>query len=360
VSANVQAQRVRSLFAQDQVLSDEYNKLLGGKWNHMMDQTHIGYTSWKDPKRNAMPALKEITPEEGEHLGVAVEGSEKAWPGSLTAATLPDIDTLGDQRRWIEIFDRGTKTVKFTVKAQEGWIKLDESTGDTSNDHRLRVSIDWKAAPIGKQDGRIVIDGDNGESVPIVVPIVNIPSVSEAARGAFGNLTDAFTIPASAAEKNVGANGVQWQPMPDYGRVASAMEVFPVTANPVTPPEQSPHLEYPIYLPRAGEIEIGIVIAPTQKLLPDRNLRLAISIDDNTPQMIDGAGASESSKARGYARIIADNAQTLTFQQTIRQPGRHTLKVWMVDPDIVLEYIVVGAPRPSYFGRPATTVGPSY
>jgi len=138
------------------------------------------------------------------------------------------------------------------------------------------------------------------------------------------------------------------------------MEVFPVTADPVTPPKQSPYLEYPIYLPRAGEIEIGIVIAPTQKLLPDRGLRLAVSIDDNTPQTIDGAEASESIKAKDYARIIADNAQTLTFKQTIRQPGRHTLKVWMVDPDIALEYIVVGAPRPSYFGPPAATVGPSY
>ena len=35
------------------------------------------------------------------------------------------------------------------------------------------------------------------------------------------------------------------------------MEVFPVTANTVTPPQQSPHLEYSIYLPRAGAIEIG-------------------------------------------------------------------------------------------------------
>ena len=66
----------------------------------------------------------------------------------------------------------------------------------------------------------------------IAVPIVNVPAVSQAARGTFGNLTEAFTIPASAAEKNVAVNGVQWQPMPDYGRVASAMEVFPVTTNP--------------------------------------------------------------------------------------------------------------------------------
>jgi hypothetical protein len=359
VSANAQAQRVRALYAQDQVLSGQYNKLLGGKWNHMMDQTHIGYTGWNDPRTNVMPELKEVTPKEGAHLGVSIEGSNKAWPGSSTPATLPSIDTLGDQHRWIDVFGRGTRVVKFTAKAQEDWIKLDNSAGDTSSDRRLRVSIDWNAAPVGKQIGTITIAGDNGESVSIALPIVNIPAASQAARGAFGNLTEAFTIPASAAQSNVAVNGAQWQPMPDYGRVASAMEVFPVTTESATPP-QSPHLEYPIYLPRAGEIEISAVIAPTQKFLPDRDLRLAVSIDGNIPQVIDGGVASSSVKAKDYGKIAADNAQTLTFRQTVSQPGRHTLKVWMVDSGVVLEYLIVGSAKSSYFGPPASSVGPSY
>ncbi len=48
---------------------------------------------------------------------------------------------------------------------------------------------------------------------------------------------------------------------------------------------------------------------------------------------------------------MADNAQTLTFKQKISQPGGHTLKVWMVDPDVVLEHLIVGAAKASYFGR---------
>jgi hypothetical protein len=29
-----------------------------GKWDHMMDQTHIGYTYWQEPKTNKMPEVK--------------------------------------------------------------------------------------------------------------------------------------------------------------------------------------------------------------------------------------------------------------------------------------------------------------
>jgi hypothetical protein len=47
-STNDWAKKVRDLFQADQELSDYYNKTLAeGKWSHMMDQTHIGYTSWQ-------------------------------------------------------------------------------------------------------------------------------------------------------------------------------------------------------------------------------------------------------------------------------------------------------------------------
>ena len=86
-STNDLAERARVLFRQDEALSREYNETLaGGKWNHMMDQTHIGYTYWQQPVRNAMPAVQEIqVPPRGE-MGLAVEGSEASWPGGAGAA----------------------------------------------------------------------------------------------------------------------------------------------------------------------------------------------------------------------------------------------------------------------------------
>lgn len=58
VAADRAAANVKKLFDHDQEISDYYNtKLANGKWNHMMDQTHIGYVSWFDPKNNKMPEL---------------------------------------------------------------------------------------------------------------------------------------------------------------------------------------------------------------------------------------------------------------------------------------------------------------
>lgn len=45
-STNAVAQHVLNEFAYDHQLTAQYNGLLNGKWDHMMDQTHIGYVYW--------------------------------------------------------------------------------------------------------------------------------------------------------------------------------------------------------------------------------------------------------------------------------------------------------------------------
>ena len=69
-SANGHADRVRALFQQDKDLADAYHRIAGGKWNHLMAQTRIGYTGWKDPKTNILPELVEITPLSTAAMGV--------------------------------------------------------------------------------------------------------------------------------------------------------------------------------------------------------------------------------------------------------------------------------------------------
>lgn len=56
--ANKHARLAAQCFRQDSLISVAYHQINGGKWNHMMSQTHIGYTSWQQPPYNVMPAVK--------------------------------------------------------------------------------------------------------------------------------------------------------------------------------------------------------------------------------------------------------------------------------------------------------------
>lgn len=59
---NLWADRVAKTFARDKALSDDYNHTMsGGKWNGMMTQKHIGYTSWSDDfPEDVMPEVFRI------------------------------------------------------------------------------------------------------------------------------------------------------------------------------------------------------------------------------------------------------------------------------------------------------------
>ncbi|HXD76440.1 MAG TPA: glycosyl hydrolase 115 family protein [Puia sp.] len=59
IRANYWADYADSCFARDAAYSRDYNLgIAGGKWDHMMDQTHIGYRSWDEPRHgNVKPAV---------------------------------------------------------------------------------------------------------------------------------------------------------------------------------------------------------------------------------------------------------------------------------------------------------------
>ena len=170
-SAGDKAAEVRALFAKDGEMTTYYNKtFLDGKWDHFMDQTHIGYTSWQDPGQNnlntiglaetraqaaaavanapAGPARRGgggggfgapggrggrggggnrvlEDPPEASVMGVAVEGNEAAFSGGKASApALPAFDAFNQQRRYVDVFDKGRTAFSFSATASAPWIVL--------------------------------------------------------------------------------------------------------------------------------------------------------------------------------------------------------------------------------------------
>ena len=64
-------------------------------------------------------------------MGVAVEGSESAWPGATNEAMLPSFDVFNQQRHYLDVFNKGKTPFEFTATASEPWIVLSETTGNS-------------------------------------------------------------------------------------------------------------------------------------------------------------------------------------------------------------------------------------
>jgi hypothetical protein len=80
-AANDYADAVEKHYAYDTELTQRYHNLLDGKWNHMMAQTHIGYTYWQQPESQKMPEIRRLAPTS------AVKGVETNAPQTQSLPT---------------------------------------------------------------------------------------------------------------------------------------------------------------------------------------------------------------------------------------------------------------------------------
>ncbi len=233
-TANDFAAETRALFQADTNLMAYYNlTFAGGKWNHFMDQTHLGYTTWQDPPHNSLRAIKLVETEvpEAAALGVAVEGSELSWPNTNGKAMLPPFDSFNRQRHFIDVFNKGKSNFQFTAAASAPWIVLSETGGAIEKDTRLWVSVDWSKVPQDATGGAVkVFDGTNQ-----VVVKMNAFNPAEPKRDALNGFVEGegfVSIEPEHFTKRTDAGDNRWIKIQDYGRTLSGMRATqPVDAD---------------------------------------------------------------------------------------------------------------------------------
>jgi hypothetical protein len=356
-ATNDMAAKVQRLFEADADLMDYFNHVFaGGKWNHFMDQVHIGYTIWQDPPQNVMPKVARIETPEAAALAVTVESSGSAWPGAPAEPVLPGFDVFNRQSRYIDVFNRGRTSFGYAATASHPWILVSEAQGTIAQEKRIWVSVDWSRVPPGEASGSVRVARTGGEVVSVKVSVSNAVAAVPAAFDGFVESDGYVSIEAEHFSSNVPAGQVRWEKIEDYGRTLSAMSILPVTAKSVIPPHESPRLEYRMHLFHAGSANVMIYVAPTLNFDPDRGLRAAVSFDDQAPQILDIVAQDFDARNGNleWETSVKDACRVVKSSHVLTKPGLHTLKVWMVDPAVVIQKIVVdlGGVKPSYLGPP--------
>jgi hypothetical protein len=360
-ATNDLARRVRALFDKDSLLALEYNQQTAdGKWNHMMDQTHIGYTYWQEPPHNNMPAITTLDPGSatGSSWGVAIEGSRAWWPGSddSTNAILPTFNPFQSTDHYIDIFNRRTNPFTYSIHPGAPWIQLGPASRRVDKEERLWINIDWARAPSGRLQAPLLITGPDGITVTVMVKIDNLANPKPGHFNGFIETDGLISMEAQHYTRAIGTMDIQWQTIPDLGRTGSGIQASPVTTRAQVPGGSNPHLEFQLFLFDTGTVKVCAYFSPI--LAFNRQpIRYAVSFDDEAPQMTDLSTGNEATGA--WDKMVADNIRISVSTHLIRRPGLHVLKFWLVDAAPVLQKIVVdaGGARPSYLGPPESPTG---
>lgn len=270
-ATNYFADKAKQFYLKDSLISLQYHKIAGGKWNHMMDQTHIGYTYWQQPPRQKMPEVKYVSADSTVRSQLT---SYNPATGSYTPST---------------------------------------------------IIADYQSAEL------MIPKNRTGNFFYELIGYVSIEA-------------DHFT-------KAVNTNGITWKVLPDHGKTGSAVTAFPVTATPQKPGGNSPHLEYEVYVNDTGSVKLNAYFSPTLNVFNNETgLQYAISIDDEKPQIV--SINSDDKDTRTWGNWVSNNIIIKTTNHKISKPGKHTVKLWMVDPCVVTQKIVLnfGDVKQSYLG----------
>ena len=364
-STNDMANQTRLLFQTDTSLMGYFNRVFaGGKWKHFMDQSHLGYTSWADPPVNSLRAikLKELEVPDAPSMSISIEGSEAVWPGEQSDAVLPEFDIFNNQSHYIDIFNKGKGSFNFTATSDNPWIILNKTKGIFGFDERILVTADWDKAPKGKSNGTVRIKG-TGNDITVLINAFNPTEITPKSLKGFVEEGGYVSIEAEHFTKLSDEGTNRWIRIENYGHTLSAMRATAaVDAAPASPGKDSPCLEYQMYLFSTGTFDITSIFSPTLNFMAARALQYAISFDNETPQII--TLVPENYNARNgntdWEKSVSDNARFSHSTHIINTPGYHTLKIFMVDPGVVLQKIIVntGGLKPSYLGPPESYFKP--
>lgn len=358
-NANSFAEQARALFAADAALTHQYHTLNGGKWNHLMSQPHIGYTNWNNPEGNQMPVTYHYSPGDYAEMGIAVEGIEAGWPAAVPGEWPHRgkfemrFDRNGQPQRWLEIFNRGTQPFDFTIKPKADWIKLSRNKGTVAVSEKILVSIDWRKVPEGSVSSALEIRGTGWQGAHIDIHALKPPARQQRHAKGFLEADGYISMEAASFSKNQAAGDHQWRVIPQHGRTHSSLTRLPVSDRRFESPADAPYVEYDVTFFSEGEVRVNAAFAPTWPVVhPDGQLRYAIAVGDEKPQVVDILAATEGTDSQ-WEEAVKNGVRVSTSTHRV-SPGRSKIRLYAMDPALTVQKIVVdtGGLLPSYLGPP--------
>ena len=349
------ADSVRYYYLQDSLLTYRYNKInAGGKWNHFMDQTHIGYTYWQQPEHNSLPAVREIVLQGKAMLGI--DG-----PDTLYLNQVPSSDNTKSTDQ-ITLYAKGNQPADYAVKvANEKLISLDAQKGmvkTAAAGRAIHLKVDWTKIS-SKQVTAIDIKGSGGAHKKITV-VLRPVDIRQLPHGAYIQSDDLVSIDALGytSDSLKFGQGIRWTALKGFGKTAGGVTPMPVNFAPLKMSPENPSISYRLYTLDSGDADIRFYLSPTLNIWHTEGLKFAYAIDAQAPVIVNINKGFESVNL--WRKEVAASIRKIADKVSIKNAGLHTLTIWAISPGVVIQKMELdfGKEKQSFLGAPISYYNP--
>ncbi len=326
-------------------LIDHYNTGLltvGDKWNHFAayPEKEAPYPHW--PKFWELPQTSTYSGGGPAELEIFPEGGGDALAG---------LSRYPRNKRFIDLYNSGQGSLEWRAECAE-WVELSETSGVLEKEKRLWVTVDWDRAPKGADLVTTIRFSSGGKSHSLRVPVFNPASPHPDEMEGFVESHGYVSMEAEHFSRKIDRGGAGWEIVDGLGRSGDSVTVLPTRIPSQTAIESilrnAPVLEYDVYLFSTGNIPFSIHALPAFPINAQHGLRIAIALDDQDPVIVNRESIHKNDMARINRMMFRGSVQNAS-------EGQHTLRIWMVDPGVTLDKIVLqtGAElKHSYLGPP--------
>ncbi|KAG5350873.1 hypothetical protein C0989_008953 [Termitomyces sp. Mn162] len=344
----------------------------------MMDQT----------REFTMPAVNRVQSKKRNLAGVmriVPEGTAGAWPGDNQfqcangygcgppSVKLDPYSPFGNI--YVDVSAGGPVPFTFNVSSSASWVTLSATEGSISpSNPEARVFLgvkDWSALS-GTNMATVIFKATSTiastSSVSVMFNATKFGEVPADFKG-FVEGSGAISIEVAHSTRNNSVSGIAWREIPGYGRTLSGVTTFP--RDPMHDisfaPGTGPSLEYDFYsfttISNSGNITCTVYVSPSWNAGENsRPLAFAVQLDNGDPQTKQffpnpppGAVPAAWGGLNGF---VANGVIGAVSEFSGVQAGKHTLKIWAIEPAVVLQKIVIntGGVVPSYLGPPESVL----
>ncbi|CAN7468762.1 glycosyl hydrolase 115 family protein [Massilia sp. LjRoot122] len=302
-----------------------YNALGKGKWAHFMDMAPRRLPVFAEP---AYPSWSK-----GQRSGCGVV---YPTPHSVEANAL--VLTAGRKAsRSITLVSYDGQEVAWSVAAGTQGLRphLERGKLDAANGYEQRITLDYD----GSSKPLLSLEcGDKAVKLNL--------QVQAAGQAVPGERERIVVLPAGSA-----AAGSDWERQPGLGTSGQAMRArLDLPARDSAALARATPLEYRFQTRSEGGALLRFVAVPVHGLSSEHRLRIAVQLDDGPLQTFDYTTFGRSDE---WKQNVLSNMAVRTSTLSQLKPGVHTLRVYALDPGVVLDRIdVVMDGAPHYYGMP--------
>jgi hypothetical protein len=348
----------QSLAAYDSIVKETIffnDKLARGKWKGMMSMRP------RELPVYLAPDLPKLSIQNKKTWDLAPEGYDTIAYRNNLDKRLPVFTGPLRQSYFIDIFLGDSVSVDWAAEPSAAWIRLSSQsgkltpTGDQSM-ARLWVDIDWAKAPEKGDAAGFIVFSANGQTEKVTVNVSRPASKDFARYKGFVEENGIVSMYAFHFKKQSAGPANSWKILHGLGAIGPSMQSIvnsdkrPDTTN---IKNSSAWLSYEFYSFSQEIPTITIYTLPAHPLNTNYAMRYAISIDDLPLTIVN---FKTTGRTEEWKQNVLRNAAIRKISTDRLTPGRHTLKVYAIDPGVALDRIEIkfGSLPANYSAIPET------